>query len=76
VDTLVDPIETLSSSHMRAAAPAPGTRASLQSVDPEGEVQWFSRLPEESSVDIEIAWDARDDEDSCPTLVIARAQTC
>jgi hypothetical protein len=72
VDTLVDPIEMLSSSHMRAAAPIapPPARASLPS-DPDAEVQWFARVFDEeaSGVDIEIAWD---DEDSSPTLVLHR----
>jgi hypothetical protein len=80
VDTLVDPVEALSSSHMRAAARATGMsggadgpRPTLPSVDPEAQVQWFSRVLEEepaSTVDLEIFWD--EDGDAEPTLVLRR----
>jgi hypothetical protein len=75
VDTLVDPVETLSSSQMRAAKPAPSApRPSLPSIDTDASVQWFSRLdepaPAPALIDIEIAWD--EDSDTSPTLVIRR----
>jgi hypothetical protein len=76
VDTLVDPVETVSSSRMPAAAVAKRTdaaRTSLASIDPEAQVQWFSRTPEEesvSTVDVEILWD--EESDSEPTLVLRR----
>jgi hypothetical protein len=73
VDTLVDPVETLSSAHMRAAPPA-APRPTLQSVDPDAQVQWFSRVIEDEApppaIDIEIAWD--DESDTSPTLVLRR----
>jgi hypothetical protein len=89
VDTLVDPVELLSSSHMRAAprsgesarsAPRAGVtdghrephRASFPSIDPEAQVQWFSRaaFDEEpvSTVDVEISWDEECETE--PTLVL------
>jgi hypothetical protein len=75
VDTLVDPVETLSSSHMRAAArvAAEAPRPTLPSVDPEAQVQWFSRVLDEepiSTVDLEISWE--EDGDTEPTLVLRR----
>jgi hypothetical protein len=80
VDTLVDPVETLSSSHMRAAARAAGVnsggdgpRPTLPSIDPEAQVQWFSRVLDDepvSTVDLEILWD--EDGDAEPTLVLRR----
>ena len=74
LDTLVDPVEMVSSSHMRAAPRADGPRASLPSIDPEAQVQWFSRVgfdEEEpiSTVDIiEISWDEESEPE--PTLVL------
>ncbi len=73
VDTLVDPVEMLSSSHMRAAARADAARPSFASVDPEAQVQWFSRLPEAepvTSVEVDVLWD--EESDTAPTLVLRR----
>ena len=73
MDTLVDPVETLSSAHMRAATPAAPPRPTMQSVDPDAQVQWFSRVLEEPpppAIDIEIAWD--EESDTSPTLVLRR----
>jgi hypothetical protein len=73
VDTLVDPIELVSSSHMLAASPSAGPRASMPSLDPDAQVQWFSRVFDDeppSVVDVEIAWD--EENDTAPTLVIRR----
>ncbi len=73
MDTLVDPIELVSSSHMLAAPPPGGPRASMPSLDPDAQVQWFSRVFEEeppSVVDVEVAWD--EETDGEPTLVIRR----
>jgi hypothetical protein len=76
VDTLVDPVEMLSSSHMRAAAPAPPPRQSFSSFDPEAQVQWFARVMDDEPVttpalDIEISWD--EEPETTPTLVAWRA---
>jgi hypothetical protein len=73
VDTLVDPVEVVSSSHMRAAAPAKMPRGSLPSIDPEAQVQWFSRVFEDeavSTIDVEVLWD--EEGDTSPTLVQRR----
>ena len=77
MDTLVDPVETLSSSHMRAAprigVGADAPRPTLPSIDPEAQVQWFSRILDDepaSTVDLEILWD--EDGDAEPTLVLRR----
>ncbi len=73
MDTLVDPIELLSSSHMVAAPPSATPRSSMPSLDPEAQVQWFSRILEDdpqspSVLDVEVAWD--EESDTAPTLVI------
>jgi hypothetical protein len=84
VDTLVDPVEMISSSHMPAAprvgvgvggAPLDGPRGSFPSIDPEAQVQWFSRMPENEPVTtvdvdvaVEISWD--EDCDTEPTLIL------
>ena len=76
MDTLVDPVETVSSSRMPVAPVARRTdaqRTSLPSIDPEAQVQWFSRGFEEepaSTVDVEILWDEEGDTE--PTLVLRR----
>jgi hypothetical protein len=75
VDTLVDPVEMLpaSSSRLPAAKAAEPPRASLPSLDPDAQVQWFSRqFPDEgpSSIDIDISWD--EESDTAPTLVLRR----
>jgi hypothetical protein len=75
LDTLVDPVEMVSSSHIPAAPRADGPRASFPSIDPEAQVQWFSRAGFEqeepiSTVDIEISWDEENEPD--PTLVLRR----
>jgi hypothetical protein len=79
VDTLVDPVELVSSAHMAAApnvlgADAPG--GSLPSIDPEAQVQWFSRMPDDepvTSVDVDISWDGWDEGgDTEPTLILDR----
>ena len=74
VDTLVDPVELVSSSHMPAAPRVDMPRTSLPSIDPDAQVQWFSRgvLDEEpaSTVDLEILWD--EESDTEPTLVLRR----
>ncbi len=73
MDTLVDPIELVSSSHMHAAPPNAGPRASMPSLDPDAQVQWFSRVFDEeppSVIDVEVAWD--EESDTAPTLVIRR----
>ena len=86
VDTLVDPVELVSSSHMpvaprdggatpRAARSAQGDapRASFPSIDPDAQVQWFSRVFQDepaTSLDVEVSWDDEDDAD--PTLVLRR----
>jgi hypothetical protein len=76
VDTLVDPVELVSSAHM-AAAPnvlgAEAPRGSLPSIDPEAQVQWFSRMPDDepvTSVDVDISWDEWGDTE--PTLILDR----
>jgi hypothetical protein len=74
VDTLVDPVEMVSSSHLPAAQRVSGPRASMPTLDPEAQVQWFSRVFEDeagSSVDVEVFWD--EESDTCPTLVRRRA---
>ncbi|MGO9000264.1 MAG: hypothetical protein ACLQVI_43605 [Polyangiaceae bacterium] len=87
MDTLVDPVEMVSSSHMpvakrdggappRAARSLQGDapRASFPSIDPEAQVQWFSRVFEDepaTSLDIEISWD-EEGGDTEPTLVLRR----
>jgi hypothetical protein len=73
VDTLVDPVEMISSSHMPVAPRVDVARASLPSVDPEAQVQWFSRMPEDepvTSVEVDVSWD--EDCDTEPTLVLSR----
>jgi len=75
VDTLVDPVEAIpaSSSHMQAAAPTPPMRASLASLDPDAQVQWFSRQftdEPQTSVDVDVSWD--EESDTAPTLVLRR----
>ncbi len=75
MDTLVDPIEFLSSSHMVAASPSAKPRSSMPSLDPEAQVQWFSRILEDdpqppSVLDVEVAWD--EESDTAPTLVLRR----
>jgi hypothetical protein len=73
VDTLVDPVELLSSSHMPVAPRVDVPRGSLPSVDPEAQVQWFSRMPEDepvTSVDVDVFWDEGNDTE--PTLVLER----
>jgi hypothetical protein len=80
VDTLVDPVEMLSSSSgLLAAKPAEPPprppRASLPSLDPDAQVQWFSRVFEEEpttgiAVDVEVCWD--DENDTEPTLVLRK----
>jgi hypothetical protein len=78
VDTLVDPVEMVSSSHLPAAPAAGGMRgprASMPTLDPEVQVQWFSRVFEDeaaSSVDVEVFWE--EESDTCPTLVRRRTQ--
>ena len=73
MDTLVDPVEVVSSSHMPAAS-RDGARASMPTLDPEAQVQWFSRVFDEdepaSTVDVEISWD--EESDTAPTLVLRR----
>jgi hypothetical protein len=74
VDTLVDPIEALpSSTRVPAAKPAP-PRGSLPSLDPDAQVQWFSRdFSQEapsSSIDVDVSWD--EESDTAPTLVLRR----
>ena len=73
MDTLVDPIEMLSSSSLRVAPPVEGRRASLPSIDPEAQVQWFSRVFEEeavSTIDVDISWE--EESDTAPTLVLRK----
>jgi hypothetical protein len=81
VDTLVDPVEVLpSSSHLLVAEPSgvdvpppPPLRGSLPSLDPDAQVQWFSRVFEEeppSCVDVEVLWD--EESDTEPTLVLRK----
>jgi hypothetical protein len=80
VDTLVDPVEVLpSSSGFLAAKPAEppprAPRASLPSLDPDAQVQWFSRVFDEEpttgiAVDVEVCWD--EDGDTEPTLVLRK----
>jgi hypothetical protein len=73
VDTLVDPIEMLSSSHLPAAPPVERPRGSLPSIDPEAQVQWFSRVFEDepsTTIDVEVSWD--EESDTAPTLVLRR----
>ena len=73
MDTLVDPVERLSSSHMPVAPRADVPRGSLPSIDPEAQVQWFSRVFEDeavSTVDVEVFWD--EESDTAPTLVQRR----
>ncbi len=80
MDTLVDPVEMLpSSSRLLAATPAEppprGPRASLPSLDPDAQVQWFSRVFDEEpttgvAVDVEVCFDEESDTD--PTLVLRK----
>jgi hypothetical protein len=81
LDTLVDPVEVVSWSQVSAAPRVDGPRASLQSVDPEAQVQWFARphahaVDQEpsGSVDIDISWETTGDDetDVDPTLVIRK----
>jgi hypothetical protein len=70
VDTLVDPVEMVSSSHMPAAA-----RATMPTLDPEVQVQWFSRVvfddeAPSAPLDVEVSWD--EESDTAPTLVLRR----
>jgi hypothetical protein len=74
VDTLVDPVEMVSSSHLPVAPRVGGdVRASMPTIDPEAQVQWFSRMPEDepvTSVEVDVSWDEGSDTD--PTLVLWR----
>ena len=73
LDTLVDPVEMLSSSHLPVAPPVEGPRPTFASLDPDAQVQWFSRVFDEeptTAVDVDIAWD--EDGDTEPTLVLRR----
>ena len=79
MDTLVDPVEEIaSSSHLPVAPRVDGARASLPTLDPEVQVQWFSRPParepaQSVDIDIEIDTAALDEEgDTEPTLVLRR----
>ena len=77
MDTLVDPVEIVSpsSSRMRVARPAAEPpRATFPSLDPDAQVQWFSRDFEEevpsASIDVDCVWE--DENDTAPTLVLRR----
>jgi hypothetical protein len=48
-------------------------RASLASLDPDAQVQWFSRQftdEPQTSVDVDVSWD--EESDTAPTLVLRR----
>jgi hypothetical protein len=75
VDTLVDPVEAISgsSSHLKAAQAVEPARATFASLDPDAQVQWFSReLTEEvtSSIEVDVSWD--EESDTAPTLILRR----
>ncbi len=80
MDTLVDPVEMLPSSSRllaaRPAEPAPRPpRASLPSLDPDAQVQWFSRVFDDEpttgiAVDVEVCFD--EESDTEPTLVLRK----
>ncbi len=88
MDTLVDPVEMLpSSSRLLVAEPAepppraprpprPPPRASLPSLDPDAQVQWFSRVfeateaPSGLGVEVDVSWDEENDTE--PTLVLRK----
>jgi hypothetical protein len=85
VDTLVDPVEMLpSSSRLLAAKPAepppraprPPQRPTLPSLDPDAQVQWFSRVfeateaPSGLGVEVDVSWD--EESDTEPTLVLRK----
>jgi hypothetical protein len=75
VDTLVDPVEMLPSSSRLPAAKATPPRGSMPSLDPDAQVQWFSREfpPNEApsaSIDVDVSWD--EESDTAPTLVLRR----
>jgi hypothetical protein len=76
VDTLVDPVELIpaSSSRLLVAPPAEPPRASLPSLDPDAQVQWFSRAFAEevqtASIDVDVSWD--EESDTAPTLILRR----
>ena len=78
MDTLVDPVEMLpSSSRLPAAKPAEppprAPRGTLPSLDPDAQVQWFSRVFEDeapSGVEVDVLWD--EESDTEPTLVLRK----